>query len=204
MTDFLQEAVPPMPPTSVAAIEAVARGFLQSLAPEMLQKPGPLDIVRLIDKGLPPYGIHITPASSIELGKRYAATDPGDGGDIEVLLHEDLYEDLYVGGRRANLARATVAHELGHVTLHVPVLRRRMLYRGVEALRMNRVARGELPPYEDPEWQAWTLAGYLLMPRAMVVRTGSLDVDEIAETFEVSPQMARQQLRRLAKHGRST
>jgi hypothetical protein len=196
MSTDLHEAVPPMPPLSMAIIEQVGVRMLEEFAPEMLQAAGPLDIVTLIDRTLPGYGVHFYPASAIELEDRMAATDPSGDRETIVLLRHDLYEELYEGGRAAHRARATVAHELAHVVLHVPVIRRR-LKSPLGAHLLNRVERRQLRAFEDPEWQAWALGGSLLMPRATVTKVQPFSVTEIGARYGVSEGMARSHLKRL-------
>lgn len=201
MTADLLEMVPRMPPLSRYAIEAVADQLLALVAPEMLTAAMPLDVVKLVDVTLPKFGVHFYPASAVELEDREAATDPEGENETIVLLNVDLFEDLYIGGRYAYRARATVAHELGHVILHVPVVRRR-LRSPLGAALLNRVRRDQVKAYEDPEWQAWALAGCLLMPRRALMQLKTNSVAAVAEHFGVSEAMARSHLRRFKLEGR--
>lgn len=197
MSSFLDEEVPPVNPLGVAAIEELGRCFLEQLAPEMLERPQPLNILELVDTRLSNFGIHVAPASREELGNRDGATDPRGNGEITILVSEAVWEGLEAPASKSHYARSTVGHEIGHAVLHVPVLRRRLLVHDVLA----RTQRSSLRAYEDPEWQAWTFAGTILMPRmALNMLQGNetpLLTETVSSTFEVSTGMVHSHLRRL-------
>jgi hypothetical protein len=197
MSSFLEEEVPPVNPLGVAAIEELGRCFLEQLAPEMFERPQPLNILELVDTRLPSFGIHVAPASREELGDRAGATDPRGDGEITILVSEEIWKALESTAPKSHYARSTISHEIGHAVLHVPVLRRRLLVQNVLA----RTQRSNLRAYEDPEWQAWMFAGAILMPRAAFRmlqdnETGLL-VETVSSTFEVSTGMVVSHLRRL-------
>ena len=197
MTDFLDEEVPPVQPLSVAALEEVGRVFLEQLAPEVLSTPQALNVIKLVDDVLPQFGVHVLPASREELGHRAGATDPKGDREVDILVSEDVWDDLLKPAPRCYFARTTICHEIGHAVLHVPVLRRRLLLTD----GLARVERRSLRAYEDPEWQAWTFAGCLLMPspalRILSEFGEALTLDHVSSTFEVSLKMARSHLTRL-------
>ena len=197
MSSFLDEEVPPVNPLGVAAIEELGRCFLDQLAPEMLTVPQPLNVLELVDTGLPEFGIHVCPASREEIGNRDGATDPRGEEEITILVTEEVWDALETAPPRSYYARTTVCHEIGHAVLHVPVLRRRLLINDALA----RTQRGNLKAYEDPEWQAWAFAGTILMPsttlRMLQAECKLLTPETVSTTFEVSTQMARSHLRRL-------
>lgn len=148
---FLDERVFTMPAVSMRALEMLGEEILSRLAPETLREPTPLDVLDLVDRGLQEVGIHVYPASAEEIGPREGATDPSGTGDVVILIHEDTWDDLLTGGRRAYRARATVIHEVSHAIVHVPVVRRRMRSPNRDLL-LSRVRRGEIRSYTDPEW----------------------------------------------------
>lgn len=189
------ERVLRMPPLSVATLERLAEALLLELAPEALTSPCSLDVLRLIDDELPKWGIHIYPATSAELGASEGLTSPEGSKDIEIIVAADQWHDLEDGGPVANRARATVMHETGHAVLHVPVIRRRQ--QSAETRGLRRVQRSALKPYLDPEWQAWTLAGCILMPRKTLRTISHLDPRIVASTYGVSPAFAVNHMRRL-------
>lgn len=197
MSSFLEEEVPPVNPLGVAAIEELGRCFLDQLAPEMLTKPQPLNVLDLVDTRLPKFGIHVCPATREEIGYRDGATDPRGDGEITILVTEEVWEALELAAPKSYYARSTVCHEIGHAILHVPVLRRRLLLNDVLA----RTQRANLKPYEDPEWQAWAFAGTILMPSATLrilhAMHKLLTPEVVSDSFEVSTKMAESHLRRL-------
>ncbi|NKB82822.1 MAG: ImmA/IrrE family metallo-endopeptidase [Nitrospirales bacterium] len=201
MSSFLDEEVPPVNPLSTAVIEELGRCVLQQLAPDMLMKPQPLNVLDLVDSRLPEFGIHVCPATREELGNRDGATDPNGNVEITILVSEDVWDGLESEAPKSHYAKTTVCHELGHALIHVPILRRRLLLNNVLA----RTQRSNLRPYEDPEWQAWTFAGSILLPRTTLdmleKRYGRISVDLVSTTYEISPDMASNHLRRLKWQG---
>src|SRR5690606_24953558 len=62
---------------------------------------------------------------------------------------------------------------------------------------LNRVARAQLRAFEDPEWQAWTFAEAILMPRRTLRMIAHLPVSRVADLYGVSAALARTRLRKL-------
>lgn len=85
-------------------------------------------------------------------------------------IRRDVYERAVKGIPRD---RFTLCHELGHYLLHQPQF---MSY-----------ARGEIPRYMQPEWQANTFAGELMAPYDLVK---NITVEEIMESCGMSRQAA--------------
>ncbi|MCL1914983.1 MAG: ImmA/IrrE family metallo-endopeptidase [Eubacteriaceae bacterium] len=107
-----------------------------------------------------------------ELPHDYAETLPQQN---LIRVREDVYHNAIKGDGRA---RFTLAHELGHLLMHS---------NGVIALARNE----SIHKYMDPEWQANTFAGELLVnPGLCVGRTAVF----IAEKSKVSLQVAEIQL----------
>lgn len=189
-----------MPPQSMKRIEILAQAFLAELAPAALEAPQPLDLEHLIERVLPQFGVRFYPGDRREMGRREAYTDPFSSDGIEILLEEAQWYDLFSGGPRSHRARATAAHELSHAILHVPELRRMRAERGSEEeLLLARKARRKLKAYEDPEWQAWAMAGCLLVPRRTLemIPVAKRDLWTLADTYRVSSAMMRSHLKRL-------
>lgn len=201
MSSFLTETVPIMPPLSLASIEEIGNRVVEELCPGALTVPTPLDLPYLVDFALPKYGVHMYPVTEVELGDRLAATDPSGEKEINILIAEDHWNLLFAGGRRAYQPRATVAHELAHAILHVPVVRARLRHPLGHNL-LSRVRRDSIPAYRDPEWQAWALAGCVLAPRQAVELANTRSVSELAEMFTISSGMMLAHLKRLRLTGR--
>jgi Zn-dependent peptidase ImmA (M78 family) len=85
---------------------------------------------------------------------------------------------------------------VSHAVLHVPVVRRRLASPHRDLL-LARVRRGSIPAYRDPEWQAWALAGCILMPRRTVKMLPDRSLSSLAHIYGVSEEFAQSHLRRL-------
>jgi hypothetical protein len=201
LSNFLNdEEVPPVPPLSMSAIEDVGEQLLEELVPAALREPTSIDLADWAEHKLGQYGIFVYPASSLELRDRLGATDPSDhhgDGSIQILIEEEHYDSLLGGGRVAHRARGTVLHELGHCVLHVPVVRERMKSPHSAALLSRRVRRDSIPPFKDPEWQAWALGGCIVAPRRTILMTSTVDPLELGEIFGISTAFMKAHLTRL-------
>lgn len=92
-----------------------------------------------------------------------------------IRIREDIYEGAVAGKGRD---RFTLAHELAHACLHAndPV----------------QFARGRVPTYKDPEWQANVFAGELLIPSQSI--SGKTAI-QIAREYGVTVSAANVQLK---------
>lgn len=91
-------------------------------------------------------------------------------------------ESVYVGACEGNgRDRMTITHECSHVLL----LRH-------SHLTLTRSFSGNIPVYQDPEWQAKCLAGELMVPFDLV---GNMSAVEIATKCGVSLDAAEYQLK---------
>ena len=129
-------------------------------------------IVPFIEFVLPDLGFDYEVVPIHELGNAYGVTHTG----IKVMkIREDVYDGA-VGGNARD--RFTLAHELGHFLLHTP----------------DRVsfARGDIPAYMNPEWQANVFAGELLAPCNMVQ---GMSVDEVVCKCGISYTAAQIQMK---------
>lgn len=98
-----------------------------------------------------------------ELKNTYATTNTDED---TMYIRRDVYERAVNGSPRD---RFTLCHELGHYFLHRP------------GTISN--ARGDIPRYCEPEWQANTFAGEIMAPRSLVK---DLQPEEIAEKCGMS------------------
>lgn len=97
----------------------------------------------------------------------YGTTNTGKN---TMLIRSDVYERAVRGNPRD---RFTLCHELGHYLLHQPDL---ISY-----------ARGDVPVYCNPEWQANTFAAELMAPKNMI---GGMSIEEIMRQCGMSRQAA--------------
>lgn len=102
-----------------------------------------------------------------EMNDTYGITNTSDN---VLRIREDVYKGAVFGNPRD---RFTLCHEVGHFFLHQP----------------DRVefARGTIPAFRDPEWQANMFAAELMAPYELA---NGLSVKEISEKFGMSLQAA--------------
>ncbi len=201
MSNFFQnEKVPVMPGLSKRSLWALADQFLHEFIPESLERPGPVDLVKLVETILPNNGVHVLPASPRELRSEYGVTlCEGTHGSVEILIRDDIHGDLYKSGKSAHFARSTVAHELGHSTIHVPVARYLATRTRQGEAPLVFARRQDLKPWHDPEWQSWCWAGELLIPRGTLEMLDDQSPENVSRVFRVSFDFARNHLKRLGK-----
>lgn len=147
-------------PMSRKNLRDVASGFRKICGMEdVLYFP----VLRFIEGVLPYLGFDFEIIPVNEMGDAYGITHTG----MRIMkIREDVYERAYNGNPRD---RFTLCHELGHFLLHTPD-------------RVN-FARGEVPPYMRPEWQANVFAGELMAPYNLVY---GMMPEEIAEKCGMS------------------
>ncbi|UMM63078.1 ImmA/IrrE family metallo-endopeptidase [Aristophania vespae] len=129
----------------------------------------------------------------IEKDKRTAAIEafiPIDGSSPpRMLIREDVYDKACNGEGRA---RFTIAHELGHLFLHVYDQESYIMARTNQSV-------GNIPPYCDSELQANQFAAEILMPVGGIW-IGDTEAD-LMERFGVSQLAASNRLRYLSEKG---
>ena len=193
MSEFVEDCVR-VPPMSTQAIEEIAGAFLAEVVGDVLDAPRALDLASLVDDGFGQRGILVYPASANELGDREGATRPSN--PVEVLLVQHLWEDLHGRGPGERRARSTLGHELGHVVLHVPMIRRALSYLPL-GFTLDRAERRDVRPFEDSEWQAFTFSGCVLMPRTTLTMVPAPTVRKLAAIYNLSEAFVRSHLKRL-------
>lgn len=150
------------------AVDPMSRRGLRDFAHEFRKICGMEDelyfpIVHLIEWALPALGFDYEIVSVKEMGNAYGVTHTG----MRVMkIREDVYDGAVLGNPRD---RFTLCHELGHFLLHTPD-------------RVN-FARGEVPAYMRPEWQANVFAGELMAPYDLVA---NMSPSEIADKCGMS------------------
>lgn len=164
-------------------VEPLSRIKISRIAQELRKKIGCEDIlyfpiVPFIEWVLmdPENGMELEIVEPHEMQDTYGTTNTGRN---VMRIRSDVYERA-VGGNPRD--RFTLCHELGHYLLHQP--------------EFVSYARGTVPVYRNPEWQANTFAAELMAPRDMVK---DMTVDQIMEECGMSRQAAEIQYRMIHK-----
>ena len=129
-------------------------------------------IVHFIEWILMDSGVTVEYVEPEEMRETYGTTNTAK--DL-IRIRSDVYEGAVKGNPRD---RFTLCHEVGHYFLHQP-----------EAISH---ARGEVPAYKDPEWQANTFAAELMAPSYLIK---DMTVEEIMKKCGMSRQAATIQYR---------
>lgn len=130
-------------------------------------------IVQFIEWCLPQLDLNYEIVPITEMGGAYGVTHTGKN---VMKIREDVYIGAISGNPRD---RFTLCHELGHYLLHTP----------------DRVsfARGDVPAYMDPEWQANTFAAEIMAPYHLISK---MSVEEIADKCGMSMTAAQIQYKK--------
>lgn len=147
-------------PLSLKAIREIAERFRKLFqVQDVLYFP----IVQCVEWCLPEMGMDYEIVPISEMQNAYGVTHTGEN---VMKIREDTYVGAISGNPRD---RFTLCHELGHFLLHTP---ERVSF-----------ARGEVPAYMDPEWQANTFAAELMAPYKLI---RGMNVEEIMEKCGMS------------------
>lgn len=155
-----------------ASVEPMSRKGIRKFANEFRQLFGLenvlyFPIVRFIEWCLPALGLNYEILTVEEMDNTYGLTNTRKN---ILYIREDVYYRAIEGNPRD---RFTLCHELGHFLLHTP---ERVSF-----------ARGDIPAYRNPEWQANAFAGELMAPYHL---TDCMSVDEIMNECGMSRQAA--------------
>ena len=132
------------------------------------------------------------PGAPADQGRLSGMLDPG-----EMVIWVDRIE----AGRSQGRRRFTIAHEIGHLVLHVPVSREVFYDRPADIKEIDEERHGEeLPALRQREREANVFARELLMPEALVeeqAHATGFNLPALANRFEVSVPAMRLRLRLL-------
>jgi len=136
--------------------------------------------------------IRAVPGAPADQGRLSGMLDP-----VEMVIWIDRDEARRSAGRR----RFTIAHEVGHLLLHVPTSREPFYDRPADIREVDDGGMGEaVPELRRREREANVFARELLMPETLVnaqARATGFNLPALAERFEVSVPAMRLRLRLL-------
>lgn len=174
----------PVGPTSKKALEKKSTELLKKIYPKALENPIEIDIETL-------YEIHIPKMTGVKTGyKKLPPKILGEtnGKTMTSFVSIDLYNATDKVGKCR--CRATIAHESSHCILHASQ------FKYLSTLISDRDAvhlrKENLRPFEDPEWQAWYLAGAIMMPKGPFSELYSKcdgNLYEMARAYNLNPSM---------------
>lgn len=170
------------PGMSRETIERKAETLLRQFQPGVLAGDEAFDIERFVD-------LHLEDLTGVK--PDYLSLPAGVYGLTDqhrMVIDLKLVDDPL----SREFLRSTMAHEVGHVINHVPILRDRRHEQVFEQKTaggdLNLYRRKDLKPYEDPEWQAWRFAAALLMPRQAIstLVNNGYNLQSLARHFQVN------------------
>jgi len=176
-------------------IDAIALRIIKKFQPKVLIKPTHFNTEEFFEFDLEKVSGVKTDYRVLPTGI-YGVTD----SDKKVsIISSDLMED----SSQIKFTRSTMAHETGHVLIHVPEFRlKKALLKSIHddehaSLRMYREC--DIPIFRNPEWQAWRFAGALLMPATTFKAAIQQGYDEydLSDAFQVNRAFVRTRMRAL-------
>ncbi len=185
-------AAPTLEPA--AAAQALLRDFEERY--DAAEAP-PVPVERIANALL---GLFVDEADDI----RTLPGAPTDQGRLSGMLDSDemvIWVDRGEVRRNPGRRRFTIAHEIGHLILHVPVVREVFYDRPSDIREIDEdPAGGELPELRRREREANAFARELLMPEPLVneqAHATGFNLPALANRFEVSVPAMRLRLRLL-------
>ena len=152
-------------PKSIGSINTKAEQLLNHVLPNQpYDQPIPIDC--LIDLNLPnvlDYQLELTDAPMHIEGAAIITSD----GDKKIIIPENTFKMAMNGDSRS---RFTLAHELGHIALKH--------YNGETVTGNLKMSKQHIPSFRDPEWQANTFAGAILVPYTYLKQLSNQDMHD--------------------------
>lgn len=177
-------------------LDKLALNIVRALQPPVLEGKEALDVFRVIDFLEDDFEIDFDFTDTLPYGINGCTSID----DNSVYINSELAESYSNPG----YLNSTVAHEIGHVVIHVPYLRTiqktiTFNQRKQDANSINLYRDRQIPLWENPEWQAWHFAGALLMPESAVrslIEKG-ISFEKLAEHFSVNQPFLQSRLKKL-------
>jgi len=196
------DRVPLVQPLSRAEIERRANRLVAEIDPSLVNSPGEFPVLEVLEfRSLELLGAEFDVSDELEPGVE-GLMDP-TMNTPQIRLSPEVYAALQEGIPRA---RFTAMHEAGHAKLHAIQLREQGLkvQDGRLVFELYRVERRKLRAFEDPEWQANTFAGCVLMPGPAIMSLavcGGIQVSAVQRLFGVSYSAAMTRIEKLGLRG---
>lgn len=161
-------------PTPVGASKAAVEKFAADVAHKLQFKPG--DNIMLLTSRL---GGKIVTGSS--------GPDDEESGSLIALSQSDF--TIYLSPLTSlERDRFTIAHELGHLLMHLPLARKE---NPTAVMRATRYVDENSPSQQRAEWEANWFAAALLMPENLFRDEALRGIEFLKETFQVSGSAVR-------------
>lgn len=193
----MAEKIVPANPRKGIKIDRIAYRLIERFYPHVLTSPQPFPVEQFFEFDLEEVTGVSTDYQRLPIGIHGITDSERQISLVDVsLLDTDNEAEL-------RYAYSTIAHECGHVIIHVPEFRRkRKVLRSIQdkdeaSLKMYR--RESIKIYMNPEWQAHRFAGALLVPERtlrMALRETGND-RELADIFDVNPAFIRSRMKAL-------
>jgi Zn-dependent peptidase ImmA (M78 family) len=184
----------PAKPRSNASIEKNTLEIITKFQSDVLSNNEPFDIECFFDCDLEEFTGVKTDYQKLPFGIHGYT-------DSELMLSV-ISRDLAESESQNFFTYSTIAHEVGHAFLHVKDYRKKQatllsLHEKDHNMRLCR--EEEIPLYMNPEWQAWSFAGAILMPATEVQKslTKGYNISDLSERFRVNPAFVKSRLRKL-------
>lgn len=185
--------VPVVPPLKRMDIRNKSKLLLLKCQPDVYRGRSPFDAEEFFELDIPELtGVDTSYKDLSYLGG--GTEGYTDAANKESFVDIALYEATDTPTKRR--FRATTTHESSHCLMHVNFINFISSVSGGQNLR--RAARRDIPAYIEPEWQAWEMAGHLLMPYHLAADCVSRNYsdNDIAKRFDVNPAFVRVVLRK--------
>jgi Zn-dependent peptidase ImmA (M78 family) len=202
----MENKVPVVPPMSRIRIEEKSKEILIAILPEALDSEEPVDIEHIFEIELPKMFPGLKTGYYDLSIKGQGVLGYTSASEKVCLVDIGLYDLTCIENARdtdLRRFRSTVGHEVAHCICHYPYLKVFESFNtSISSTSLMRIEkRIDIKPYQDPEWQAWEMAGALLMPMARIEKDLSqrLSIQKIAEKYEVNPSFAEARIKRILK-----
>ncbi len=187
-----------IPPKKRRQIEEAATDILSKFQPQVLGGNSSFDVEDFAEFELEDLTrVKFTITDQMPFGI-LGCTDPFN---MEMSITQELAAATSIPGRRRY--RSTLAHEIGHCFFHIKPIQKAggkvLLEQKKKDVPSFYRASPNVEAFRDPEWQAWEMAGSLLMPKNAVflLLNQKATLKDLEEIFDVNGAFVQWRLRKL-------